>query len=300
MNKLAQDKRFLLFGGGGMLGGYIKRVLENEQQTTVISFSSKECDITKIEVVHHIFTEFKPDFIIHAAAFCDTKGCESNPQKADTINIRGTEIIAENAYKYNTPLLFIGSDYVFDGEKGAPYLEEDPANPLNHYAYTKMRGEEIARGIKMHYIIRPSVIFGIGKLNIVNDIASLSSGVKPLPTDKVRRPTYALDLAGAIINLINTNPAYGTYHVANGGYCDNYQLGVDILTILGKPHHLIESLITPCLIADLSQYAKVAKTIIIDDSKWTRAGLPPLRPYKEALREYLLGEFSVWGPYLTK
>ncbi|NQU17209.1 MAG: dTDP-4-dehydrorhamnose reductase [Candidatus Saganbacteria bacterium] len=271
---------FLLFGGSGLVGRYIHEQLKT-QGHRVVRPRSRECDIADNQAVADIFRQTRPDFVIHSAAYVSTEGCESDQDRAKQINVQGTENIAAASGEMDIPLLYLGSDYIFDGTSNS-YNEDATPNPLNFYGQTKLEGENIVRRLPKHYVVRASVIFGQGTNNIVNQIVNLSEKRK-IPTDKIRRPTYSKDLADAIYLLFEKKAAYGIYHVSNQGHCSSFELAQEILTLLQKPKDLVE----PVLLDDLPNPTQTAKRLVLDNRNWRRAGLPPLRPYHEALIEYL-------------
>lgn len=277
---------FLLFGGSGLIGNYIKRELVGKN-TQVFSPRSKDCDITNRRAVQELFNQAKPGGVIHSAAFASTEECELNPEKAKEINIQGTVNIVESCRQKDIPLLFLSSDYVFDGTQDF-YNEDDERHPLNIYGWTKMIGENEVRKLSKHYIVRSSVVFGQGKSNLVNNIVGLKERTR-VAIDKIRCPTYAQDLAEAVSLFWERGLPYGTYHITNQGYCSNFALALEILRILKKPEDLVE----PAYLDEIPSVAKVAQRLVLSNTNWLNQGLPLLRPYQASLREYLIKDLKV-------
>lgn len=277
---------FLLFGGSGLIGNYIKRELVGKN-TQVFSPRSKDCDIADRQAVQKLFTQIKPGFVIHSAGFVSTEGCEFDPGKAKEINIQGTVNIVKSCERGDIPLLFLSSDYVFDGTQDF-YNEDDERHPLNVYGWTKMMGEDEVRKLSKHYIVRSSIVFGKGGTNLVNRIIGLEERTR-LPVDKIRCPTYAQDLAEAVSLFWVKSLPYGTYHITNQGYCSNFALAQEILRILKKAKDLVK----PASLDEIPSIAKVARRLVLKNTNWLTQGLPLLRPYQDSLREYLIEALKV-------
>ncbi|MDO8339829.1 MAG: SDR family oxidoreductase, partial [Candidatus Burarchaeum sp.] len=162
--------RLLVVGASGQLGrALVEAALEWDFEVTGTYESRPEngpsaplqhfhLDMTDAKEVEAVFEKAKPDACVLAAAYTNVDGCETDPAKADRINVEGTRNVAEACKKRNCLFVFISSDYVFDGKKG-PYSEEDKPNPINHYGKTKLEGEKIAQGLKEHLIVRTTVVF---------------------------------------------------------------------------------------------------------------------------------------------
>jgi len=207
--------KILVTGANGQLGKALQEVLKNEE---VLFTDVEEMDITDKQATEDVFNTFKPTILIHGAAYTDVDGCEENPELARKINANGTESLAEACKKHNCQMIYISTDYVFDGTKKEPYLEEDKTNPQSVYGKTKLEGEKYALGLKNSYIVRTSWIYGEGK-NFVRTMLALSEKMDEIKVvnDQFGRPTYALDLAKAIYDIIKKQPEPGIYNVTGDG-----------------------------------------------------------------------------------
>src|SRR5438445_1802983 len=150
--------RILVAGAKGQLGQELQRVLRGEE---VIAADRPEYALTDPTLGEKIATQ-RPDLMIHAAAYTDVDGCERDPETAFTVNAQGTRRVAEGAAKANARLIYISTDYVFDGKKTEPYTERDPVNPLNVYGRSKLAGEEEAvKGRRRKLVLRTSWLYGV-------------------------------------------------------------------------------------------------------------------------------------------
>lgn len=207
--------KILVTGGYGQLGSALKSVLDKEE---VLFTDSDSMDITDAIQVERVFSEFKPEWLMHGAALTNVDGCEENPDLAEKINHLGTKILAEACKKHDCEMIYVSTDYVFDGTKGAPYTEEDKPNPKSVYGRTKLEGEKEVQKISGGYIIRTAWVYGEGH-NFVKTMLKLSQNLDEIKVvnDQFGRPTYAPDLAKAIYDVIKKRPEKGIYNVTGDG-----------------------------------------------------------------------------------
>lgn len=231
--------RILVTGGYGQLGTALKEVLKSEE---VLLTDTDTMDITDAGQVEKIFTEFKPEWLVHGAALTNVDGCEENPELADKINHLGTKILAEACKKYGCKMIYISTDYVFDGTKGSPYTEDDEPNPKSVYGSTKLAGEKVASEIANAYILRTAWVYGEGN-NFVRTMLKLSEKMDEIKVvnDQFGCPTYAPDLAKAIYDVIEKEPSpvipeqSGIYNVTGDGKVISWaDFTVEIFKIAGK------------------------------------------------------------------
>ncbi|MCM8806990.1 MAG: dTDP-4-dehydrorhamnose reductase, partial [Candidatus Omnitrophica bacterium] len=226
-------KKIIITGGNGLLGKYLKIVLENSKWQ-IFSFGKEILDVTDKENIYKIFKEIKPDIVIHLAALTDVDYCEKNPEIAFNINSKGTENISIFAKEFNSFLLYTSTDFIFDGNKGTPYAENDIPNPLNIYGKSKLEGENfIKRYCQKYLIIRTSRIFGKNGKNFGSKLPLILKEKKEifLTTDIINCPTYAFDLAECIKKLIEKE-FYGIINVCNSGWCSWFEFGEKMREIL--------------------------------------------------------------------
>jgi len=212
--------RYLITGFKGQLGYDIKRELESRDETDVIAIDKEEMDITKKEEVEKFILEKKPDVIFHCAAYTAVDKAEVDEDVCQKVNVLGTKNIVDASIKANSKIIYMSTDYVFDGKKESPYTEEDQVNPENIYGRTKYLGElEVKRNPK-HYITRISWVFGINGNNFIKTMLNLSKTHSELNVvcDQIGSPTYTVDLAKILVDMAQTDK-YGTYNVTNDEYC---------------------------------------------------------------------------------
>ncbi len=227
-------KKILITGGCGLVGKYLNLLLEKEKYN-FFSFSKEEMDITCKERVYEVFKEIKPDIVIHLAALTDVDFCEMNPEKAFKINTEGTKNIAEISDNFKSFIIYLSTDFVFDGKKNSPYDENDIPNPVNVYGKSKLKGEEYVKNCKKSLIIRTSRIFGKNGKSFGCKLPYIMKEKKEifLTNDIINSPTYAFDLSNCLIKLIEKN-IYGIINVCNDGWCSWFEFGLKMKNILNS------------------------------------------------------------------
>jgi len=222
-------KRILLvIGAKGMLGRDLMGILHSSfPNNEVIGWDIEEIDIQKEEDTVTKIEKLQPDIVIHIAAYTDVDGCESNEEKASAVNAEGTKHVALAALRCQAKMVYLSTDYVFDGNKREPYLESDSPHPLNVYGRSKLKGEQYVQElVKGPLIIRTQWLYGKFGKNFVASI--LQQGrekrVLSIVNDQIGSPTYTVDLAKAISVLIQFEDQ-GIFHVANSDFCTWYTFG---------------------------------------------------------------------------
>ncbi|MFH1085865.1 MAG: dTDP-4-dehydrorhamnose reductase [Chloroflexota bacterium] len=222
--------RIAVTGSKGQLGTtFLARLPQNE----TLGLDLPEHDLLDLAATVARVGEFAPEVVIHTAAMTDVDGCERDPERAYLTNVVATRNIAVAAERCGAALVYIGTDYVFDGAKGAPYWEYDAPNPLSVYGRTKWLGEQVVRDLMNHfYIARIAWLYGAGPRNFVRTVLHLADEGRPLRmvTDEVGSPTYAADVADALLALVR-QPAYGLYHLPNTGVCSRFGWAQEILRL---------------------------------------------------------------------
>lgn len=232
--------RILITGAKGQLGRALVQALPNHDLYPV---GAQEMDITQPPSVARVFGEFKPDVVVHAAAWTDTAGCEADPERAMRVNQDGTRHVAEACATCDAAMLYVSTNEVFDGAKSEPYRESDPTAPLNAYARSKLAGERAVQEILEHYwIVRTSWLYGPGRVSFPEKIlqAARSQGRLRLVTDEVASPTRTIDLAQAISQLIS-HPVQGIFHLTNAGYCSRLEWAKEVLRLAGMEDLPVEA-----------------------------------------------------------
>lgn len=276
-------EKILVTGAAGMLGSKMMSVMQ--EQFTVVGVRHAEMDITDPAVVKKVIGVERPDAVINCAAYTRVDDCETDHREAFSVNADGPRNLADACRDHGARLVHISTDYIFDGTKSEPYIEEDVPNPLNVYGRSKLDGEKnIRRCLEDHLIVRTSWLYGENGANFVNTILRLASERDELRivNDQHGCPTYTTDLALAIKALLERD-ARGTYHVANAGICSWYEFACEILKAKG-----INTPVVPISTAEFPRPAKRPAWSVLGTNKYSDATGNVVRPWKEALKVYLV------------
>lgn len=212
--------KVLVTGATGLLGGEVVDVLKS-RNIECRGIGSKDLDITQEGKVHKYIKAYRPDAVIHCAAYTDADKAESEPEKCRAVNALGTAYIAEACREIDTKMVYISTDYVFGDDGDRPHEVDDPVYPLNVYGQTKWEGEEAVRRIlRKYFIVRISWVFGKHGDNFVTTMLRLGQTHKEISVvaDQFGAPTYTADLAPLLCDMVQTEK-YGTYHACNAGCC---------------------------------------------------------------------------------
>lgn len=214
--------KYLITGEGGQLGFDVRRDLlhRDVSESDVAAPSSKELDITDARAVEKYIGIFQPNVIIHCAAYTNVDGAESDQEACRKVNVEGTRNLVRAAEKVDAKIIYISTDYVFDGESAEPYEIDAKTNPKSVYGQTKYEGEEIVREYPKHFIVRIAWIFGINGRNFVKTMLRVANDRDEVAVvdDQIGSPTYTVDLAKFLVDLSKTEK-YGIYHATNEGFC---------------------------------------------------------------------------------
>lgn len=212
--------RYLITGYKGQLGFDLTRELDKRGEKDYKAVDIDEMDITNREEVMKVVKDYNPDVILHCAAWTAVDKAEDMEDKVRLVNVEGTKNIVDASIDIDATMIYMSTDYVFDGTKEGYYTEEDKVNPKSVYGLTKFEGEEEVRRNPKHFITRISWVFGINGNNFIKTMLKLSENHDELNVvgDQVGSPTYTVDLSKVLIDMANTDK-YGTYHVNNNGYC---------------------------------------------------------------------------------
>lgn len=228
--------RILVTGVCGQLGFDVCKALKNRGYTNVVGVDVNELNIVDKQAVDRFIYDYKPNIIFHNAAWTAVDKAEENEDKVYAVNSLGTKYIAEAAKQVGAKMMYISTDYVFDG-KGKDFFEVDSArNGISVYGITKSKGEDFVTSIlKEYWIIRISWVFGINGNNFIKTMLRLAkSGKKELNVvnDQIGSPTYTHDLAKLMCDMIETDK-YGVYHATNEGICSWYEFAEYIFKAAG-------------------------------------------------------------------
>ena len=288
VNFLRRPKRYLVTGFNGQLGYDIVQELKERGEYDILAVDKEEMDITNKEEVQKIITSYKPDVIFHCAAWTAVDKAEEFIDACEKVNVVGTKNITDASIEVGAKLVYMSTDYVFDGEKDGLYKEEDTPNPKSVYGRTKYEGEEEVRRNPNHFITRISWVFGINGNNFIKTMLKLSDKYEELKVvnDQIGSPTYTVDLAKLLVEMAETEK-YGTYHVNNEGYCSWAEFAKYIMETNGK-----ETRILPVTTEeyyegkDMSKIAYRPRNSKLDKQKLEEAGFNRLPSWQDATDRY--------------
>lgn len=225
----------LVTGASGQLGQAIQFLSDKYADIDFKFCSSSDLDITSLENCQLVFTKYKPDFCINAAAYTAVDKAESEPEKSNLINVVGAKNLAAVCKEFSTVLLHVSTDFIFDGTKKTPYLETDLPNPTGVYGQTKLDGEKaIQETFDNYFIIRTSWVYSQFGANFMKTMLRLASERDSLSVvnDQIGTPTNAVDLAKALLEIIKSNNnSFGIYNFSNEGQCSWYDFAKKIFEI---------------------------------------------------------------------
>jgi dTDP-4-dehydrorhamnose reductase len=242
-----------------------------------------EIDITSPESVLSVIGDLKPEVVINCAAYTDVDGCESNIETAMTVNGEGVAYLAMACRDCGALLVQVSTDYIFDGGKGTPYVEDDAPHPLSIYGDSKLTGEMNAAFSPDYLIVRTQWLYGLHGKNFVETMLRLGAEKDELTVvdDQIGSPTWTVDLARAIMALVDSN-CRGIYHAANAEYCSWNGFAKAIFEETGATVN-----VKPMTTTELNRPAKRPLYSTLECSKLTGdTGFQP-QTWRNALREYL-------------
>ena len=225
-------KMILITGANGQLGTELRKLLD-EKEYSYVATGSKELNITDTKVVHQFISELKPTIIYHCAAYTAVDAAEDEGKEINQlVNVTGTRNVAQAAEEVGAKLIYISTDYVFDGTNEGEYSVDAATNPKSEYGRTKLEGERVIQELSTKaYIIRTSWVFGEFGKNFVFTMQRLAETYPRLTvvSDQVGRPTWTRTLAEFMVHLTATHQEYGIYHLSNEGQCSWYEFATEIL-----------------------------------------------------------------------
>jgi dTDP-4-dehydrorhamnose reductase len=272
--------RITIFGASGLLGQALVRELQDEQPTAL---SSRDADLRDASQVQRAIRKSRPDSIILSAAYTDVDGCESNRELAFAVNCEGAVHVAQAAKEFGSRLIFLSTDYVFDGSKGSPYETTDPRNPINVYGETKARAEERLLEILPDIcIVRTSWLFGHGGKCFPATILNLASSRPEISVVNDQRgcPTLTDDLASALAQL-SRKSGRGIVHATNSGDCTWYDFATAIVQMSGLP-----TVVKPVTSAEFPRPARRPAHSVLSPASLHAHGIR-MPEWQDALRRYL-------------
>lgn len=278
--------KVLVTGVKGQLGYDVVNEL-NKRGHEVFGVDIEEMDITDLSSVNHVFSEIKPDAVIHCAAWTAVDAAEDNEDKVRLVNSVGTDNIAKECKKLSCKLMYISTDYVFDGQGEKPWEPDcKDYEPLNVYGKTKLEGElSVANTLDNYFIVRIAWVFGKNGKNFIKTMLNVGKthDTVRVVNDQIGTPTYTYDLSRLLVDMIETEK-YGYYHATNeGGYISWYELTCEIFKQAGY-----ETKVIPVTTAEygLSRAIRPFNSRL-DKSKLVENGFKPLPTWQDALNRYL-------------
>lgn len=241
-------------------------------------------DLTDAEETERCVVRSRPDAIIHCAAYTAVDKAEEASDLCFSVNEKGTFNLAKAAADLGTKIVYLSTDYVFDGAGSLPHKEEDPTNPLNVYGASKLAGERaILSQTERCFIVRTSWVFGIHGRNFVETMLRLGEQRDSVSVvcDQIGSPTYTVDLARLLCSMIFTEK-YGIYHAANEGFCSWYDLACRTMELAGRPCRVL-----PINSAEYPTKAKRPLNSRLSKDKLTENGFERLPPWQDALERFL-------------
>lgn len=269
-----------------MLGRDLLGVLHSSfPDDEVIGWDIEEIDIQKGEEAATKIEKLRPDIVVHIAAYTDVDGCELDKEKAFRVNAEGTRVVALAASRGRAKMVYLSTDYVFNGNKEEPYLENDSPDPLNVYGRSKWRGERYVQELaKRALIVRTQWLYGSYGKNFVTSVLQQGREKKVLSivNDQTGSPTYTVDVAKAMSTLIQSG-AQGIFHVANSDSCTWFTFGQTILKLSGMD----KVSVIPISSEKLGRPAVRPSYSVLNCEKLKKETGLTLRPWSEALKDYL-------------
>ncbi len=278
--------RIIVTGSSGQLGSDVATEL-TKNGCEVIRADLPEVDITDKTAVSELISASRADGVIHCAAFTNVDLAETEKEKCRSINVDGTFNLAEACQKHGIKLLYISTDYVFDGKGYKPFEIDSPKKPCNFYGLSKLGGEKaIIENCSKAFIVRISWVFGENGKNFVKTMLRLSEERNEISVvnDQIGSPTYTKDLAKLLCSMIFSDK-YGIYHATNEGYCSWAEFASKIMEISGSSTKII-----PISSDDYKTAAVRPKNSRLSKESLDRNGFSRLPDWEDALKRYLLNE----------
>ncbi|GLC87877.1 dTDP-4-dehydrorhamnose reductase [Lysinibacillus piscis] len=275
--------KIMVTGANGQLGQELVKQLVNSKHE-LFTFTKTELDITNNEQVNSICHDIQPHIIINAAAYTNVDGAETNEELAFQVNAVGQRNLAVAAEKVGAKICYISTDYVFNGQATSPYGEYMTVDPLGVYGQSKYTGEFLTQTLNTKYfIVRTAWVYGEYGPNFVKTMLKLAEEKTELGVvhDQIGSPTYAVDLAEFLIELVQTEK-YGIYHCTNSGTCSWYEFAQEIFKLANKG-----VVVNPLTSDQFPRPAKRPAYSVLGDLSLQMNGFTTRRHWKDALYDYI-------------
>lgn len=275
--------KVLVTGVNGQLGYDVCKKL-NELNIENCGIDIADCDLTSKAQTIAFIEAYHPTDVIHCAAYTAVDRAQSNAELCFSVNAEGTHNVAVACKQVNATMLYISTDYVFNGSGDAPVEVDEPISPLNIYGQSKYMGELAVRNtLSKYFIIRTSWIFGINGKNFVKTMLRLGKEKKQIEVvcDQIGSPTYSADLAQLLCNMIQTEQ-YGVYHATNEGFCSWYEFAKEIMRVAMLPCEVI-----PVTTSDYGSTTERPMNSRLSKAKLDQKGFARLPDWHIALANYI-------------
>ena len=276
--------RVLVTGAKGQLGQDLMAELE-ARGIAGIGVDVEDMDITDAEACRRVISAERPDAVIHCAAYTAVDAAEDNVDLCRRVNADGTRNIAQVCHDLDIKMMYISTDYVFDGQGTRPWEPDDERHPLNVYGQTKYEGElAVEELVKKFFTVRIAWVFGVNGKNFIKTMLRLGKerGAVSVVDDQVGSPTYTYDLARLLVDMIQPDK-YGRYHATNEGLCSWYEFACEIFRKAGMD----QVSVTPVTSEQFPAKAKRPSNSRMSKEKLTEAGFEHLPSWQDALERYL-------------
>lgn len=275
--------KVLVTGVKGQLGYDVMNELK-KRGLEAVGADIEEMDITDAESVNRFIMAAKPDAVIHCAAYTAVDAAEENEDICRRVNADGTRNIAKVCKELDCKMIYISTDYVFDGQGSRPWEPDEERHPLNVYGQTKYEGElAVQELLEKYFIVRIAWVFGVNGKNFVKTMLNLAQTHDTLTVvnDQYGSPTYTHDLARLLVDMVQTDK-YGIYHATNEGICTWYEFACEIF----KQAHVAVKVL-PVSAAEYRAKAKRPENSRMSKEKLTENGFERLPSWQDALGRYL-------------
>lgn len=284
--------KFFVTGVKGQLGYDVMRELENRGYNDAVGVDIEEMNITDSKSVGKVITDSNPDVVIHCAAWTavDLAEDEDKQDKVRLVNAVGTENIAKVCKKLDCKMIYISTDYVFDGQGTRPWEPDDERNPLNVYGQTKYEGElAVEKWLEKYFIVRIAWVFGQNGKNFVRTMLNLGKTHDKLTVvdDQIGSPTYTPDLARLLVDMAESDK-YGIYHATNEGFCSWYEFACEIFRQASEFDSVYKNVsVSPVTSDKYPSKAKRPSNSRMSKEKLTENGFEKLPDWQDALKRYI-------------
>lgn len=275
--------KVLVTGTKGQLGYDVVNEL-TDRGIEAVGVDIEEMDITDADSVNRVIAQAAPDAVIHCAAYTAVDAAEDNVELCRRVNVDGTQNIANICKKLDIPMIYISTDYVFDGEGERPWEPDDERTPLNVYGQTKYEGElAVQNTLEKYFIVRIAWVFGVNGKNFVRTMLNLAKTHDHITVvnDQFGSPTYTYDLARLLVDMVLTDK-YGIYHATNEGICTWYEFACEIFRQAG-----VKVEVEPVSAKQYQARAKRPSNSRMSKDKLDKNGFKRLPSWQDALGRYL-------------